>query len=64
MLNATEKEMAVKDLEVDVSKDEQDSTDDEDNKPKKSKENGVPHQETFKRALTDHVSFLEFNNEK
>ena len=55
MLNATEKDIAVKDLEVDMSKDAQDK-DDEDAKPKNGKEDGVTPRESYKRALTDEVS--------
>ena len=58
MLNATEKKTAVKDLEVDVTKDMHDSTDDEDTtKQRNGKQNGTVQHEVFRRVLTDEVSF-------
>ena len=58
MLIATRKEIAVKDLEVDVTKDTQDSTDDEDNttKQRNGKQNGTAQHRVVRRALTDDVS--------
>ena len=62
MLNATEKEMSVTDLEIDVSKDVQENTDDEDtnNKMKNGKingkQNGTVQHEVYRRALKDDVS--------
>ena len=65
MLNATEKETAIKDLEVDISKDAEESSDEQQNGATSTKEQ-PEKREHFKRVLTNYVrplyllSFLPF----